>query len=340
VTPRAWPADDWRGRILVIRLSSLGDVVLTTGPLRVLRRRRPDLAVDVLTRRAYAPALRGLPTIDRVLVEEAPPEDRPELYTVALDWQGGAKGARAAARFAPGARRLAHPRASLHRRLLVLAGRRIPSPQPYVARIARTVSGAWLPRGELGPEAPQDPPRADAMRRRLERAASPPEGWLALGPSASRALKAIPAELADAIAERFRREGWGIARVAPPDDGAEPAGFLPLGPGEVRVAGPLEDVIALLASVRLFVGSDSGILHLATAVGTPALGLYGCTAPELGFSPLGNAAALGVDLPCRPCHVHGARHCWLGHRACWTSFPVERVRDEAAALLSRAGVPA
>jgi heptosyltransferase-2 len=328
---------------LVVRLSSLGDVVLTTGPLRLLRERRPELAIDCLTRAAYAPALRGVPGIARVLVEEDGPASVPERsYACVLDWQQGAKAALAAARFAPGVRRVGYPRAVLHRRLLVALGRgRVCPPQPYVARLAHSVSGAWIETTRLRPRATVDPERARRWGTWLNGLGSPPHGWVALAPGASRVMKEIPRGLADAVGERCRRAGHGVLRIVPPrarTPGApsDHPEARTAGPGEAEFNGPLEDLIALLASVRLLIGSDSGVLHLATAVGTPALCLYGCTAPELGFSPLGNAVAVGVDLPCRPCHVHGANRCWLGHRRCWTDQSPDRIWEAAAACLARA----
>jgi heptosyltransferase-2 len=328
---------------LVVRLSSLGDVVLTTGPLRLLRERRPDLAIDFLTRAAYAPAVRGVPGIARVLVEEEGPAPVPGPgYVCVLDWQQGAKGARAAARFAPGVRRIGYRRAALERRLLVALGRcRVRPPQPYVARLAHSVSGAWIEAARLRPQAFADPERAERWRTWLSGLGSPPQGWIALAPGASRVMKEVPPGLADAVGERCRRAGHGVLTIAPPPGRRTGArSDLPearaAGPGEAQFSGPLQDLIALLASVRLLIGSDSGILHLATAIGTPAVCLYGCTVPELGFSPLGNAEAVGVDLPCRPCHVHGANRCWLGHRRCWTEQSPGRIWEAAVACLARA----
>jgi ADP-heptose:LPS heptosyltransferase len=330
-------AAPWRGRALIVRLSSLGDVVLATGPLRLLRARHPELSVDFLTRRVHAPALDGLPSIDRLRLEEDGPMAGNEgRYDLVLDWQGGRKGARACARFAPGARRIGHPRASLRRRLLVLLAGRIAAPRPYVARLARSVMGEWVDPADLRPEAPVDPDRRRRISAWLDRSDSPPAGWLVLAPGASRAMKTIPPGLADAIAASFLEDGWGVVRLRAPEPYASccaTSGPAAGGGRDLTYAGPLADVIALLAAARLFIGSDSGVLHLATAVGTPALGLFGCTVPELGFSPLGSAAAVGVDSPCRPCHVHGARRCWLGHRRCWADLSAACVRAEAAALL-------
>lgn len=335
---RRWPADGWSGRVLVIRLSSLGDVVLATGPLRLLHERRPDLAIDFLTRAAHAPAVRGAPGIARVRVAEDGPLPLPEPgYTHVVDWQQGAKGARAAARFAPGARRIGYPRAALRRRLLVgLGSHRVRPPQSYVARLAHSLCGGWVESARLRPQAGIDPVRVAHWRAWLGAQGEPTRGWMALAPAASRAMKEIPADLAAAIAGRAREAGLGTVWIVPPS--GRSAGAVVAG-GDAKMTvfkGPLEDLIALLASVRLLVGSDSGVLHLATAVGTPAVCLYGCTAPELGFSPLGNAAAVGVDLACRPCHVHGADRCWLGHRRCWTEQSSDRIWEAATACLARA----
>ena len=107
----------------------------------------------------------------------------------------------------------------------------------------------------------------------------------------------------------------------------------------MRFSGEIAEVIALLAEAQLFIGSDSGILHLATAVGTPAIGLYGSTVPALGYAPLGRAQAIGVDLACRPCHIHGADHCWLGHRRCWRELRAAQVWGAIRALLPEAPLP-
>lgn len=333
-----WPADAWRGRLLVVRLSSLGDVVLTTGPLRLLRERRPDLSIDFLTRRAHAPALAGLPGIDRVLVaDDASPAVSDAAYDRVLDWQGGSKGARAAARLAPGVGRIGYPHASFHRRSMVAFGCRIRPPRSYVARLARSIAGEWIDPARLRPATFVDPERVERVRAWLAERGRPRNGWVVLAPHASRALKEVPAPLVTALGERCRDAGCGVVRIEPPSEACETAGEgAARGAIEATFRGSVEDVIAVLAAARLFIGGDSGILHLATAVGTPAVGLYGCTVPELGFSPLGNAAAVGVDLPCRPCHVHGARRCWLGHRRCWTGQSSDRIWKEAIARLEPA----
>lgn len=365
----AWPADAWDGPLLVIRVSSLGDVVLTSGPLRLLRERRPDLRIELLTRRRFAPVWEGSRLIDALVLEDERARDEPASSRataagdaaapgLVLDWQGGRRGRRAAARFARGVPSVRAARAALHRRLLVLCGLRIPAPELFAIRLARSVTGARVARELVAPEVSADPRLREAIRARLLALGDPPAGWAILAPGASRRMKAVPVVLAAAIAAEMRAMGMGVVELAAPDDPDAPGGpgagapHAPDAPNEavslqgslestgdraLRFSGPLREVIALLAEARLFVGSDSGILHLATAVDTPAVGLFGPTAPELGFSPLGRSRAVGVELPCRPCHIHGPQRCWLGHARCWREMRAADVRAAIEALLSDRG---
>jgi heptosyltransferase-2 len=91
---------------------------------------------------------------------------------------------------------------------------------------------------------------------------------------------------------------------------------------------------ALLSRAKVLLSNDSGLMHLAEAVGTPVVALFGSTVPDLGFRPWRpESRVLGVDLPCRPCHVHGRKSCPLGHFECMRGLAVERALDAVAGLL-------
>jgi heptosyltransferase-2 len=82
--------------------------------------------------------------------------------------------------------------------------------------------------------------------------------------------------------------------------------------GPAELARILERGVALL-------GNDSGPGHLAAAVGTPVIAVFGPTDPARGFRPLGERVLtvdVGSSLDCRPCSVHGARRCPQGHHRC------------------------
>jgi heptosyltransferase-2 len=89
----------------------------------------------------------------------------------------------------------------------------------------------------------------------------------------------------------------------------------------------LRQSAAVIARARLLVTNDSAPLHLATAVGTPVVALFGPTIVEFGFGPIAEGdMALGIaTLRCRPCSAHGPAVCPLGHHRCMNDLSVATV---------------
>ncbi|HET6778098.1 MAG TPA: lipopolysaccharide heptosyltransferase II [Gemmatimonadales bacterium] len=99
----------------------------------------------------------------------------------------------------------------------------------------------------------------------------------------------------------------------------------------------LRAAAALISRAAVLVTNDSAPLHLATAVGTPVVAVFGPTIPAFGFGPRRPGdLTLGVDqLPCRPCSKHGPEKCPLGHHRCMRDLSVETVAEAVTAVLSR-----
>ena len=102
----------------------------------------------------------------------------------------------------------------------------------------------------------------------------------------------------------------------------------------------LRQSAALIGNARLLVTNDSAPLHLATAMGTPIVALFGPTVTEFGFGPLrAGDVALGVQgLECRPCSPHGPPACPLRHHRCMRELTVAAVLaaiEELGALRPR-----
>jgi ADP-heptose:LPS heptosyltransferase len=125
------------------------------------------------------------------------------------------------------------------------------------------------------------------------------------------------------------------------------------GPGDLHVleairngldAPPVGDTAGLdaaglagvLARAAVVVGCDSAPVHLAQAVGTPVVAVFGPTAPGR-WGPLpGSGVSIALPLPCAPCSNHGSGACPLGNHACLAELPPEVVADVALAAI-RAG---
>jgi heptosyltransferase-2 len=83
----------------------------------------------------------------------------------------------------------------------------------------------------------------------------------------------------------------------------------------------------LIGRAQAIVTNDSAPQHLASAMGTPTLTIYGPTVPEFGFGPLAerHAVAGHEGLQCRPCHRHGPQRCPLGHWRCMRELTTEHI---------------
>jgi heptosyltransferase-2 len=108
-------------------------------------------------------------------------------------------------------------------------------------------------------------------------------------------------------------------------------------PNAVNAVGKL----SLLASAELIgramviVSNDSSPQHLASAVGTPTVSIFGPTVPNFGFGPLApRSIILGKDdLNCRPCDRHGPMKCPFGHHNCMRTLSVDDVNAAVRSLL-------
>ncbi|MBP7215899.1 MAG: glycosyltransferase family 9 protein [Candidatus Omnitrophica bacterium] len=103
----------------------------------------------------------------------------------------------------------------------------------------------------------------------------------------------------------------------------------------------LSKVIALMRRCNLVLANDSGLMHVASALGIPTIGLYGPTHPNLGFSPLGkDSQVLCADVPCSPCSRWGEKKCAINRAICFDAIKIEDVvkacRNKGGVLVSSA----
>ncbi|UCD84699.1 MAG: lipopolysaccharide heptosyltransferase II [Deltaproteobacteria bacterium] len=98
----------------------------------------------------------------------------------------------------------------------------------------------------------------------------------------------------------------------------------------------LKQLVALIDRCELFVGNDSGPMHIAVARGVPVIAIFGPTTPELGFSPYStDSLVIQQELDCRPCGLHGSRRCPEKHFKCMSSIPAEEVLEAAGKFLRK-----
>ncbi len=91
----------------------------------------------------------------------------------------------------------------------------------------------------------------------------------------------------------------------------------------------IRETASFLKLSKVVVTNDSGLMHLAVATGTPVIAIFGPTVPAFGFYPLGERdVILEAKLDCRPCSLHGGNYCPEGHHNCMKNITVEMVWEK------------
>ena len=313
--------------VLAVRFSSIGDILLTTPLLRAIRRSHPGARITVLTKREYVPLLSHNPHVNLVLGLAAnrsllslASELRADRYTHLLDLHDNLR-SRALRLLVPGRWRT-YPKHRLARAWLIRAKRnryrdRRPVAERYfsAARDLGAKPDGCPPDFFLGPEAGEQ--ALDWLRA---------AGWedepniVALAPGAAHATKRWPLEHWQTLVARNLENGAAVVIVGGPGDAHLGAALAEKSGGRVASAAGifgLQGTGALLQRARVLVSGDTGVMHMATAVGTPVVSLFGPTVEAFGFFPYTHqAAVLELPLPCRPCTAQGSSRCPLGHHRC------------------------
>lgn len=333
--------------ILLIPYMWIGDFVRCHTVVRVLKDRWPDRPVDVLTDKTCVPLVDYMPGVRRGIVWDLPrrrlalaeqfalaSELRKESYGSALvmsrKWKAALAPALAGipertgftgeARFGLLNDRR-HGEKALPRMVDQCAALALPAnaPLPEEWPLPQLVVGAddviaWRRANNLGaaqaialaPGAVGPSKRwsyfADAACRLTERGF---DVWIVGGPGE----KAIATDIASAAGPRVRD----------------------------LTGTDLRNAILALAAAPLAISNDSGLLHVAAAIGTPAIGIFGPTSPDL-WKPLNPIAAViqsKTDVPCRPCHKPVCR---MLHHACMRDISTPEVIDVAQRVLAEAGL--
>jgi heptosyltransferase-2 len=98
------------------------------------------------------------------------------------------------------------------------------------------------------------------------------------------------------------------------------------------------ETAAVIGRSVLFIGNDSGLMHLAEAVGVPVIALFGPTVEAFGYYPsLPRSKVIERSIPCRPCSRNGRRPCPRGTQECLTGIPVDWVEEALWDLVEERG---
>jgi ADP-heptose:LPS heptosyltransferase len=264
-------------RIVVIRLRSLGDCVLTTPALALLKAYRRDLLVAVVVEDRFRPVFEGNPDIDEILAPSVG-EIRRWQPRLTLNLHGGTRSMILAAASGSGLRL-----GFGHHRHSFLYSAKIPRAQEILneerpVHTAEHIASAMFWMGV---------PRKEIPRARLMAGETAPFGHGSgsgmsqtvvqhgiLHPFASLPSKTWGASRFLEVAAHMRDCGIDPVFVAGPDD--DVSAFRDF---RVIRGAPLAEVKSLMAGAQIFIGNDSGPAHIAAAFGVPVVALFGASNP-------------------------------------------------------------
>jgi ADP-heptose:LPS heptosyltransferase len=255
-------------RVAVIRLRSLGDSVLTTPALALLKQARPDLRIAVVVEPAFASIFAGNPDVECIL-NPSQSEISRWRPILALNLHGGGSSARLTL-----ASRASFRAGFAHFRFQRLYNIQIPRAQEILGVDRKVHTAEHLASAVFYLGAPVNViPRARLFTKMEPR----PRPYAVLHPMASEPAKTWPRsnfrELADHIQNNLSLDPVFIS-----------------GPGESLDAfnrytcvqgASLEEIKSLLAGAALFIGNDSGPAHMAAAFGIPVVVLFGSSDPDI-----------------------------------------------------------
>jgi ADP-heptose:LPS heptosyltransferase len=250
-------------KVAIVRLRSLGDCVLTTPAIELLRLYRPDLQVGVVVENRFAPVFEGNPNVNRLFSPHLPPlmSWRPRLC---VNFHGGTRsliltefsGAEATAGFA-------------HYRAAWAYSIRIPRAQEILGVDRKVHTAEHLASAMFHMGVPQ----AEVPRARLYAEFQPAEKpYAVLHPVASAPDKTWNAAGFLEVARHLRSNGLDAVFIGGPGD--DLSAF-----SEFRTAlgAPLSETKTLLRNASLFIGNDSGPAHMAAAFGIPLAVIFGAS---------------------------------------------------------------
>ncbi len=351
-------------KILIIRLRLIGDVVFTTPAVSALRRQFPTARITYLVEGPSEPVVRHHPAIDTVIVVERPrglarlrydlalaQRLRTEQFDLVIDLHGGprsgfltwASGAKQRIGYdlpgrrwsyttrVPWTRSLVPPRHSVLNQWALLEPLGISQLEPDVDPVTMPVDADAAARvvSKLTAAGVDDAARLIVLH---VSAGNPFRRW----PAESFASAAASLAMADASRRIIITSGPSEADAAEAvaEDARRRAGHA--GHRIIRTAEfDLSELRALVDRAALYIGGDSGPMHVAATTRTPVVALFGPTLPERSMPWRDRAiGAIAVDagpLPCRPCHQ---RECVPGDFRCLTMISPNMVVDAAERLLA------
>lgn len=336
-------------RFLIIRFSSIGDIVLTTPVVRCLKKQVLTAEVHYLTKKAFRPILAANPYVDKIHVLE---EDlgavieslRKEDFDYVIDLHHNVRTLKV--KRALGKKAFAFDKLNIAKWLYTnFKINRMPA-RHIVDRYMDTVAAFGVRNDGAGLD--YFIPAGEELKLQ-DIPTSHQAGYIGLVIGAAHATKRLPLHKLETIC---REASLPLVLLGGPEDAVLARHLAGIDPGKIYNACgqfSLNESAGLVRQAKLIVTHDTGLMHIAAAFKRPVVSVWGNTVPEFGMYPYygenylfhyhrGGGGLFGElpytimevkGLSCRPCSKIGYKKCPRGHFKC---MELQRVEDIARSL--------
>ncbi|MEL6256856.1 MAG: glycosyltransferase family 9 protein [Bacteroidota bacterium] len=329
-----------RVKVLIIRFSSIGDIVLTSPIPRSLKKSHPDIEIHFLSKKANQDLLIHNPHIDKLHIlkdslNETIKELREEKFSYILDLHHNLRSFLIKLRL--GVKSASFPKKNWEKYKMVRFKNRRIKLDHIVERYGKTLSltGSQLDGLGLELHLPDglEEKAVSLLRKNLPEISQAP---MAIVLGAKHATKRWPVSHFIELVEKL---GEAVVLIGGPDaqkESAQISSSVPVSVyNSVGQLGLLESA-ALLKQCRAVIAHDTGFMHIAAAFQMEIYSLWGNTVPEFGMTPYKSPHQIHEikDLDCRPCSKIGFDQCPKGHFSCMQDQKAEMVVEKI-----REGIP-
>lgn len=332
-------------KVLIIRLSSIGDVLLTTPVVRCLKKQMPDVEVDYLTKKANVEILESNPYLRRVLVLDADMAEtidklRSERYDYVIDLHNNHRSRHI--RRALRVRHKVYRKENLRKFIYILTKKNVMSGRHVVDRYFGAINVFGIKNDGEGldfflPKELEGTFYANDMWNGIPVGQILQEPYIAIACGAQHMTKRIPARY---ILELCRMMTTKVVLLGDSKDREElEAGGVQFPSNVINLCGKttLSQSAVIVRDAAALISSDTGLMHMGAAFKRPVLAVWGATAPPLGFIPYKTEyfSFEVKNLHCHPCSRQGGERCRKGHFKCMNCQDWRSVALKAEEIVKR-----
>jgi lipopolysaccharide heptosyltransferase II len=333
-------------KILILRLSSIGDILLTTAFIRQVRNKYPNARLTYIVKKEFQSLLSHNPHINKIIAFDSATKIsglkdlnrivQKEKFDLVFDLHNNLRTNRLLAGL-----KLAYiskiKKSKIKRAVLVFL-------KINLYKTIKSIPERYLEVGKKfgiqddgqGLELFLSTKKAENNLEILKKYDLIPGRYICIGPGAAHFTKMWPIENYQKLIKKISEEtDYKIAILGSPQE----KGLLKE-IENIKNAVELTGELNLLESASIIkesaglICNDSGLMHMAAALKKPVVAIFGSTVRELGFFPYrADAAIIENDLWCRPCSHVGRSKCPLGHFKCMRLISTARVFEEVKTKL-------